>query len=82
MPSAGLGGIALDALALGAVAEELGPQLGKLGLRARAIAGISASTRFSGMNRPANTTSGSASAGARGSSEPAYSPSSTVTSPR
>ena len=49
--------------------------------RARASAGTSAGTRFSGMWRPANTTSGSAAAGSRASSGPAYSPSSTVSSP-
>ena len=46
-----------------------------------ASAGTSAGTRFSGMWRPANTTSGSAGAGSRASSGPAYSPSSTVSSP-
>ena len=39
--------------------------------RARASAGTSAGTRFSGMWRPANTTTGRASAGSGASSAPA-----------
>ena len=46
------------------------------------MAGTRAGTRFSGMWRPANTTSGSAGSGSLAWSAPAYSPSRTVTSPR
>ena len=50
-------------------------------LRARAIAGGIAGTCFSGMWRPAKTTSGSAPSTGRTSSGPSYSPGRIVTSP-
>ena len=46
--------------------------------RAAATAGTSAGARFSGMWRPAKTTTGSAGCGSGGVGRPAYSPSSTV----
>ena len=50
--------------------------------RARAIAGTSAGTRFSGMCRPAKTTVGGSAAGTSEPGPPAYWPRSTVSSPR
>ena len=54
---------ASTAVALGAVAEDLAAQLRDALARRSASAGTSAGTRFSGMWRPANTTSGSAARG-------------------
>ena len=64
--------------ALGPVAVDLAAQLRDAARARSASAGTSAGTRFSGMWRPANTTTGSAGRGSRASSGPAYSPSSTV----
>ena len=69
-------------LALGPVAEELRRAAPGSARWPRRLAATPRGARFSGIMRPANTTSGSAGRTTGASSDPAYSPSSTVTSPR